>query len=165
MRIKRNFETTVCPDERYRSEWESWRAAWIRCTYPSQRYFYNYGGRGITVCESWKSFGTFLCDLGEKPFPKEDYSLERKKNEIGYSPDNCKWATRKEQAANRRPNPKARKTHCFRNHPLTPENLVLGARRCRLCANLRSRARRAAKKEMPQSVLSLSVLWQPLRFQ
>ena len=146
MRIKRNFETTVCPDERHRPEWESWRAAWIRCTYPSQKYFYNYGGRGITVCEAWKSFETFLRDMKEKPEPKKSYSLDRKKNELGYCPDNCRWATRKEQAANRRPNLNARNTHCFRGHLLIPENLISRMRRCRLCANLRARARRMENK-------------------
>jgi len=147
MQIKRGFETTICPDERYRSEWESWRAAWIRCTYPSQKYFYNYGGRGISVCAEWKSFETFMGDMKEKPEPKKSYSLDRKKNELGYFPANCRWATRKEQATNRRPNPNARNTRCFRGHLLITENLVSGMRRCRLCANLRARVRREENKK------------------
>jgi len=147
--VKRHFETTVCPDERYRSEFESWRAMWIRCTYPSQKYFYNYGGRGIVPCDSWKSFETFLHDLGEKPEPKKLYSIERKNNDLGYCADNCKWATRKEQATNRRSQVK---THCVRNHPLIPENLkpyalARGIRACVECRRIADRARYAEKKE------------------
>lgn len=72
-----------------------------RCSNPRHRQFKDYGGRGISVCERWEnSFQAFLDDMGERPSPK--HSLDRENNDLGYSRDNCRWATRKEQNSNRR---------------------------------------------------------------
>lgn len=56
--------------------------------------------KAISVCERWLSFDNFLADMGERP---AGLTLERMKNELGYEPGNCKWATYTEQANNRRP--------------------------------------------------------------
>lgn len=73
-----------------------------RCYDPKSKDFANYGGRGITVCEQWRDFTVFLCDLGSRPSP--DHSIERIDNSIGYQPGNVKWATRHEQQRNKRTN-------------------------------------------------------------
>ena len=71
-----------------------------RCYNPKFKQFSDYGGRGITVCDRGKnSFENFYADMGTKPIGT---SLDRINNEEGYSPENCRWATRFEQECNKR---------------------------------------------------------------
>ena len=71
-----------------------------RCSMPSHRQFADYGGRGIEVCERWQKFENFITDMG--PRPSSGHSIDRRDNDLGYEPDNCRWATRTEQNSNRR---------------------------------------------------------------
>lgn len=80
--------------------YSSWCSMITRCTNPKHRSFHNYGGRGIVVCERWKTFDLFLADMGEKP--GKGWSVERLDNNLGYEPGNCVWATARDQAANTR---------------------------------------------------------------
>lgn len=80
--------------------YRSWKAMIQRCTNPNAINYANYGGRGVTVAPEWRSFQQFLADMGERP---EGTSLDRIDVNSGYGPGLCRWATRKEQAQNRRP--------------------------------------------------------------
>ena len=92
------------------SSYRIWQGMKERCSYKKHISYKNYGGRGITVCDRWlESFENFLNDMGERP---EGLSIDRIDNEKGYSKDNCRWATQKEQTNNTRRNLKNRK-ECF----------------------------------------------------
>lgn len=79
-------------------EYSIWTGMRFRCSNPDHPSYHRYGGRGITVCERWNSFEAFLEDMG--PRPTTLHTIERVNNNIGYTPQNCVWATRAQQSRN-----------------------------------------------------------------
>lgn len=84
---------------KHTSAYKRWSAMIQRCTNPNNTNYEYYGERGITVCERWKDFNNFLSDMGEPP---KGHTLDRRDNNKGYSPENCRWATLSVQRINQR---------------------------------------------------------------
>lgn len=82
-------------------EYNSWTNMRQRCCDKNSPNYLNYGGAGITMCEQWRnSFTAFLEDMGKHPDTKEDWSIDRIDNSLGYFKENCRWATNEAQSRN-----------------------------------------------------------------
>jgi hypothetical protein len=80
--------------------YKTWLCMIYRCTKPAHEHYKYYGGRGVSVCDRWRTFSNFYADMGKRPI---GMTLDRINNEGNYEPSNCRWATKKEQMANSRP--------------------------------------------------------------
>lgn len=76
----------------------TWTNVLARCRNPKATAYPKYGAKGVTVCARWMTYENFLLDMGRAP--SERHTIERIKNEIGYEPGNCRWATFAEQRRN-----------------------------------------------------------------
>lgn len=86
--------------------YRAWRSMLSRCFRENDTHYKHYGARGITVCNNWRhSFDAFLADMGQCP---PGLSLERDNNDGNYQPGNCRWATKVDQANNKRSNIRVR---------------------------------------------------------
>jgi hypothetical protein len=118
----------------YSLTWMTWQAMIRRCTSKTSKDFKRYGALGIKVCRRWLVYENFIADIGPRPGP--EYSIDRFPNNAGgYGPDNCRWATSREQGNNRRSNTYL--TVDGRSQTISNWSLELGLRSDTICARLK----------------------------
>lgn len=85
--------------------YHTWQGLVQRCTNTKNKYYHNYGGRGIKVCDEWLVKGSGFISFknwAEQNGYREDLEIDRENNDGNYCPENCRWVTKKENLINRR---------------------------------------------------------------
>lgn len=121
----------------------SWKAMHQRCTHQQHPDYHRYGGRGVSIHPAWHTFEGFWADMG--PSWRVDLTLDRIDPDGNYEPDNCRWATRKQQSRNRRNN------HVI-DTPLGPMAIAEAADRFKLTPKVI--AQRIATGRKPEEILA-----------
>jgi hypothetical protein len=125
-------------------EYRAWQNLRRRCNNPNASDYPGYGGRGISVSTRWDDYPTFLADVGRAP--GREYTLDRINNNGNYEPGNVRWATRAQQAVNKRPKWGGL---CRRGHVLDGIDPSTGRRSCLTCRRAAKRARNERRKQVP----------------
>lgn len=100
LRREKTVERNTIHGLTHRPEYKVWVNIHTRCYNPKSKSFSRYGAKGIVMSDVWRdSFEAFYRDMGPRPSPR--HSVERVQNHLGYSADNCVWATLSEQARNK----------------------------------------------------------------
>lgn len=140
-----NFVAAIRDGRTSHSLYSTWRSMLDRCYNPENRQYKDYGGRGITVCKRWRNnFWDFVEDVGPKP---EGKIHDRKNNNRGYMPSNCRWVSHSESQFNRRGCGSLEK--CPNGHPRNEVNLWVakdGRRHCRACGREVTRRQREKRR-------------------